>query len=576
MNTTVSRIKAILALPLAFSLTLLAFGCAAPEEHEAETENVAAAVRPLPAGTEEAQAIFSADSIRGDIAQLASDDFEGRAPGSEGDLKTQQFLVDRMTEIGFQPAAADGGWLQTFDMVELTATAPETWTFETEGGPVELTWWDDWVATSGVQTDTAVIEDAELVFVGFGIQAPEYGWDDFGDMDMSGKVLVVMNNDPDWDDELFAGDRRLLYGRWTYKYGKADELGAAGTIIIHTDKSAGYPYGVVQNGWSGAQFEIPAGDEPRSQVDAWTTEEAMRTLMAAAGHDLDALRESAKSPDFQPVPLGIRTSLELANEIRTVQTANVLGVLPGSDPELSEQYVVFTAHHDHFGHGNPDDSGDDIYNGALDNASGTAQVLAIAEAFAALPEPPRRSIMLAFVAAEEQGLLGSAYYAANPTVEPGQFAANINYDGANIWGKNRDVTYIGYGKSSLDAIVDQYAGEQGRTVKPDQFPDKGFFYRSDQFNFAKIGVPAIYLDTGTEFVDQPEGWGREQIEAWTDTHYHQPSDELVDDWNFDGMLDDVILGFRAGLHIAEQDEMPTWNAGDEFEAARLEALAAIE
>ncbi len=559
---------------LALGVAILATGCAAPETDSSAPETVE--VRPLPEGTAEAQATISADQLRADIERMASDEFGGRAPGSEGDTMTQQYLVERMQEMGFSPGAADGGWLQTFDMVELTATGPETWSFATGDGSVDLTYWDDWVATSGVQGDKATIDNAELIFVGYGMQAPEYGWDDFGDVDVTGKVLVVMNNDPDWDPELFAGDRRLLYGRWTYKYGKADELGAAGTIIIHTDKSAGYPYGVVQNGWSGSQFEIPAGDGPRSQVDAWTTEDAMRTLMAAAGHDLDALRESAKSPDFQPVPLGITTSLELSNEVRTVQTANVLGVLPGSDAELSNEYVVYTAHHDHFGQGKANDDGDDIYNGALDNAAGCAQILAIGEALAALPEAPRRSTLLAFVGAEEQGLLGSAYYAANPTIEPGYMAANINYDGANIWGRNKDVTYIGYGKSTLDAVIDQYAGEQGRIVKPDQFPDKGYFYRSDQFNFAKIGVPAVYLDTGTEFVDQPAEWGRERIEEWTAIHYHQPTDELVDDWNFDGMLDDVVLGFRAGLHIAEQDEMPSWNEGDEFEAARLAALEAVE
>ncbi len=552
-------------------LSLLALGCAAPGGEES-----ARAVGPLPPGTEAAQAVITGASMKADIAELSSDAYQGRGPGSEGDRMTQHYLIQRMQAIGFEPGGVDGGWLQPFDIVGINATAPETWTFQTSGGPVVLDWWKDYIAGSGVQTESAAIDDAELVFVGYGIQAPEYGWDDFGDADLSGKVFVVMNNDPDWDPELFEGNRRLLYGRWTYKYEKAAEMGAVGTIIIHTTPSAGYKFQVVQTSWTGEQFEIPAGDEPRSQIEAWTTEDAMRDLMAKAGHDLDALRESARSKDFQPVPLGIRTSLALSNQIRRVETANVLGVLPGGDPELADEYVVYSAHHDHLGVGTPNDDGDDIYNGALDNASGTAQVLAIAEAFAALPERPRRSILLAFVAAEEQGLLGSAYYAANPTVDPGRIAANLNYDGGNIWGRNRDVTYIGYGKSSLDAIIDLYAGEQGRTVKPDQFPDKGFFYRSDQINFARVGVPAVYLDTGTDFVDRPAEWGREQIEAWESVHYHQPSDELEESWNFDGMVDDAVLGFRAGLHVAQQDSMPTWNAGDEFEAARLAALAALE
>jgi Zn-dependent M28 family amino/carboxypeptidase len=302
----------------------------------------------------------------------------------------------------------------------------------------------------------------------------------------------------------------------------------------------------------------------------------MRRLFDLAGENLDTAREAAKSPAFAPIPLGVTTSLRLNNELEQVETANVLGVLPGSDPDLADEYVVYTAHHDHLGIGKPDDSDDDIYNGALDNASGVAQVLAIAEAFKALPAKPRRSILFAFVAAEEQGLLGSAYFAEHPTVPPGKMTANINYDGANIWGKNNDVTFIGYGKSSLDGVVDAFAAEQGRDVKPDQFPDRGYFYRSDQFNLAKIGVPAIYLDTGTDMVGRPEGWGKEQIDIWTETHYHQPSDELVDEWNFDGIVDDAVLGFKCGYWLAQTDEMPTWNEGDEFKAARLAALAAVE
>ena len=558
---------------LSLCLALAAVGCAVPEPAgEEETR----AMMTLPAGTEEAQTAISADKMLADIVELSDDSFGGRGPGSPGDEMTQQWLIDRMSEIGFSPGGVDGSWLQPFDIVGIHSSAPESWSFQAGGGEVVLGWWDDYIAASGVQSDTAAIEDAELVFVGFGIQAPEYGWDDFGDADLDGKVFVVMNNDPDWDPYLFEGDRRLLYGRWTYKYEKAAEMGAVGTIIIHTTPSAGYGYQVVQTSWTGEQFEIPAGDEPRSQIEAWITDDKARELFAAAGHDLDALRESAKSPDFQPVPLGIRTSLELASEIRRVETANVLGVLEGSDPELKNEYVIYSAHHDHLGIGKPNDEGDDIYNGALDNASGTAQLLAIGEAFAALPERPRRSILLAFVAAEEQGLLGSAYYAANPTVEPGRMAANLNYDGGNIWGRNRDVTYIGYGKSSLDALVDHYAGEQGRVVKPDQFPDRGFFYRSDQLNFARIGVPAVYLDTGTDFVDREPEWGRQRIEEWEAVHYHQPSDEVEDDWNLDGMVDDALLGFRIGLHVAEEETKPTWNEGDEFEAARLAALAALE
>jgi Zn-dependent M28 family amino/carboxypeptidase len=412
-----------------------------------------------------------------------------------------------------------------------------------------------------------------VVFVGYGIEAPEYGWNDYKDVDVSGKVLLMLNNDPEWDPELFAGERRLYYGRWTYKYEQAAKRGAAGAIIIHTTPSAGYPYQVVQTSWTGEQFELPGS--PRSQIEAWVTEEAATKLAKLAGQDLAALVESARSADFQPVPFDVTTSLKLKNQIRQVETANVAGLLRGSDPELADEVVVYSAHHDHLGVGEPNDQGDTIYNGALDNGTGCAQLLAIAKAFTQLDQPPRRSVLFLFVAAEEQGLLGSKFYANSPTFAAGRIAANINLDGGNIWGRTSDVAFIGYGKSSLDQVVETAAARQGRTVVGDQFPDKGFFYRSDQFNFAKIGVPAIYLDTGADFVDRPEGWGKEQIDAWTEIHYHQPSDELTDEWDFAGMVDDARLALECGLAVTEADELPAWVPGDEFEAARKEALAAL-
>jgi len=387
---------------------------------------------------------------------------------------------------------------------------------------------------------------------------------------------MIMNNDPDWDPDLFAGETRLWYGRWDYKYLSAARQGAVGAIIIHTQPSAGYPYQVVQTSWTGEQFELAAADEPRLQVEAWVTEDVARSLVDMGGLDLDALREAADNRDFEPVPLGITTSIGMDVNINRVESANILGLLPGSDPGLKDEVVIYTAHHDHLGIGTPNESGDVIYNGAMDNASGVAQVLVMAKALKGLPDAPRRSMLFALVGAEEQGLLGSLYYANNPTFAPGKIAANLNYDGGNIWGHTHDVTYIGLGKSSIDQIVTAIASEQGRVVKPDQFADRGYFYRSDQFSFAKIGVPAMYLDTGTDFVDRPEGWGREQVNHYTDVHYHQPSDEYDDSWNFDGMIADAMLGFWVGLGIANADAMPQWNEGDEFEAARLEALEAAQ
>lgn len=512
--------------------------------------------------------------LREQIAKLGADELEGRGPTTRGDAAARELLARELASYGYEPGAAGGQWQQPFDLVGITSRMPKQWVFQRGGRRLALAWWDQYIAGSGVQAASASLRNAELVFVGYGITAPEYGWDDFKGVDVRGKVLVMLNSDPDWDPALFAGADRLYYGRWSYKYESAARHGAAGAIIIHTTPSAGYPFQVVQTSWSGEQFELPADGSPTVTVKGWVTEQAARDLAALGGRKLDELVAAARSREFSPVPLGITTSLSFRNELHRAPTGNVLGVLRGSDPMLRDEAVVLTAHHDHLGLGAPDAAGDKIYNGALDNAAGCAQLLAIAKALTLLPERPRRSIVVAFVAAEEQGLLGSAYYAANPTFAAGNIAANINYDGGNIWGRTKDVTYIGKGKSSLDAVVAEIATRQGRVVKPDQFPDRGFYYRSDQFNFAKIGVPAVYLSTGTEFVGRDPEWGTEQLRAYEAKHYHQPSDQLRPDWVFDGMVEDAAIGLWATMQVAARDELPTWTAGDEFEAARKAALAA--
>ena len=515
---------------------------------------------------------ITANLMRDYVKELSDDKYEGRGPGSRGDVAAREYLAGELEKLGLEPGGEDGSWEQPFDLVGLTAEQPDQWTFTGDDDSMTLRQWDDFIVHSGVQSERAEVENAEIVFVGYGIQAPEYDWDDFKGQDLSGKVLMIMNNDPDWDPELFAGETRLWYGRWDYKYLSAARQGAVGAIIIHTQPSAGYPFQVVQTSWTGEQFELPAEDEPRVEVAAWVTEDSARALVEMAGLDLDEMREAADNRDFEPVPLGITTSIAMDVSLNRVQSGNVLGLIPGSDPDLKDEVVIYTAHHDHLGIGTPNEAGDAIYNGAMDNASGVAQVLAIARSLQALPEAPRRTILVALVGAEEQGLLGSKYYAGHPTFRPGKIAANINYDGGNIWGHTHDVTFIGLGKSSIDSIVTGIAAEQGRVVKPDQFSDRGYFYRSDQFSFAKIGVPAMYLDSGTDFVDRAPEWGREQQDHYTDVNYHQPSDEYNDSWNFDGMIADASIGFWAGLAIANADEMPRWEEGDEFEAARLEAL----
>jgi len=543
----------------------------------------APAARPAPSasppptlpGEEQAARRIDRGTLEAPVKFLSDDLLEGRGPATRGDRLARLYLASLLEGLGYEPGGPGGSWEQPFELVGVKAKMPDAWSFRAGGKTVDLRRWDDYIATSGVQREKAAIEGAELVFVGYGIQAPEYRWDDYKGADLKGKVLVMMNNDPDWDPDLFAGKTRLYYGRWTYKYESAARQGAAGAIIIHTTPSAGYPWQVVQTSWSGEKFSLPAAGEPEIQVAAWATEDSVRRLLAAAGHDLDKLLAQARGRDFRPVPLGITTSLTLENQVTHAQTANVAGLLRGGDPRLRDEVVIYSAHHDHFGIGTPDKTGDRIYHGANDNASGCAQLLAIAKAFAALPERPRRSVLFLFVGVEEQGLLGSEYYAKHPTFPAGKIAANVNSDEGDIWGRTTDLTSVAMGKSAaLDRLVAALAAKQGRTVVADPFPDRGHFYRSDQFNFAKIGVPAVYLNPGTDFRGRPQGWGKKTIETWEATQYHQPSDRLTPDWNFDGMIEDAQLGFHLGIALAQADQMPAWNHGDEFEAARQHALAA--
>jgi Zn-dependent M28 family amino/carboxypeptidase len=461
------------------------------------------------------------------------------------------------------------------ELVGVTAHAPDVLRVSRARDAVSLRLWDDYVAYSGSPDGEVRIDDAEIVFVGYGIVAPEHAWDDYKGVDLNGKVLLVMNNDPERDPGLFAGKRRLYYGRWDYKYRMAAERGARGAILIHTNASAGYGWSVVRNSWSGEQLSLPATGEAVLPVKAWATEDACRRIARLAGHDLDALRASAESREFRPVPLGVQLGLVLRNDVVRRQSANVIGRLAGSDPALAKEAVLYTAHHDHYGIKASASGEPVVYNGALDNASGVAAMLAVAEAFAALAERPRRSILFAAVTAEEQGLLGSQHLAQHLPLPPGRVAANINIDGVNIWGRTADVPVIGLGKSSLDDWIRAIAEMQGRRVVPEAFPDKGSYYRSDHLSFARLGVPGAYVDAGTEVVGRPPGWGRERQQAWEDAHYHQPSDDLTPDWDFAGAVEDTRLLFLLGVKVANAPLAPHWRPGDEFEAARKKALAEL-
>ena len=515
---------------------------------------------------------IDAAELRGHVRFLASDLLEGRGPATRGDQLTQQYLAAQFETLGLEPGAPDGGWIQQVEMVGINGH-PDKLEVKGPSGSLALAHKDDFIVVSGHQEKVSAVQNAELVFVGFGITAPEFKWDDLKGAKLEGKVLVVMNSDPEDDPTIFGGRARLYYGRWGYKYEQARKAGAVGCLIIHTTPSAGYPWQVVQTSWTGEQFELPAAPGQQLQLKGWLTEEATRRIFSLGGKDLEALRALALTRKFAPVPLGVTLSGRFTNAVARKASANVLAVLRGSDPVLKNEVVVYTAHHDHLGKKEGGAPGEDvIYNGAVDNASGVAALLAIARSLSSIPKAPRRSVLFAAVAAEEQGLLGSQLLVEHPPFPPGRMAANLNLDGLNIWGRTRDVSVIGLGKSSLDALIVELAKQQGRTVKPDALSDRGFFYRSDQFNFARVGVPSAYFSSGQDFIGRSEEWGRAQRELWEATRYHQPSDDLNDSWDLSGAVEDVRLFLELGLSVANAPSMPTWTKGDEFEASRRRSL----
>ena len=504
------------------------------------------------------------------IAVLSNDSLEGRAPGTRGEKRTLAYLVSQFKELNLEPAGEHGTYLQGVPIVGVRVDPSVTMEVKKGNQSLRLKFPDEFVATTGVYEPTVSVAGAEVVFVGYGIVAPEFGWDDYKEVDVSGKMLLMMNDDPNTDDStFFAGRGRTYYGRWTYKYEIAAKKHAIGAIIIHTTESAGYPYQVVKSSRSLENFDL---DLPMAEKDiklkGWTTEEATRRYLAMAGFNLDSLIASAKSKSFKPVPLGLKVTTTMKYAIRRMQTYNVVGILRGSDPQLNNEYVVFSAHHDHLGIGAAV-NGDSIYNGALDNASGVSMILNIAEECSAMPVKPKRSLMFAAVAAEEKNLLGSQYFAMHPTVPASSLVANINIDGLNIWGKTKDVICLGAERSSLEKDVAAIAEVMGLAVRPDAQPEQGSFYRSDHFSFAKVGIPSLSLRSGSEYVGKPATYGKEVADEFNKKHYHQPSDELRDDWIFDGAMQQAEFALRLAMRLANEPGMPAWNKGDEFEAAGL-------
>ena len=525
---------------------------------------------------------ISGDSLLENIKVLASDDFEGRAPASKGETLTVGFLEGQFKKLGLQPGNPDGTYFQKVPMVGISADPSELVFTEHEpagAAPQTLTLQhgSEFVAwTKRVQPEVRL--DSDIVFVGYGVVAPEYHWDDYKGVDVKGKVLVMLINDPPvpdpsdpstLDEHMFNGKAMTYYGRWTYKFEIAAQKHAAGALIVHETGPAGYPWGVVQGSNTGEQFSLVTADKgaSRSAVEGWITLEKAKALFAMSGMDFDQLKKAAVRSDFRPVLLPAKASLTIRNKIRTIESHNVIAKLEGQDVKLRNQYVVYTAHWDHLGIG-PEVNGDKIYHGAVDNASGTAGLLEIAKAFTKVQPLPRRSMLFLSVTAEEKGLLGSQYYAEHPLYPLRQTLGEINMDGLNVWGRTKDIVVVGLGNSTLDDYVKAVAAEQGRTAEPDAEPEKGYYFRSDHFNFAKQGVPALDVNEGVDYIGRPDGWGMQTREKFTAETYHKPSDQVKPDWNLEGAVDDLRLLFSVGYRVANADAYPTWSPGSEFKAKR--------
>jgi Zn-dependent M28 family amino/carboxypeptidase len=516
-------------------------------------------------------------AMRAHIKFLASDLLEGRGTGAAGGLLAATYIATQMEALGLRGAGSNGSFFQPVSLVGVKADPNTKLIISGRNGKESFKFADDYVAFTGAQTE-AIEVDADLVFVGYGISAPELRWNDFkGEpADYRGKILVMLVNDPPAtaaEPNLFGGKSLTYYGRWTYKYEEAARRGAAGVILLHTDQSAGYPWSVVRTSNGSWRFDIarqPGDSSPFLKFRSWVTDATARKIMKLAGQDLDDLRTKAASRDFQPVSLNLKGKIDLKSEVKRVEAPNVAGILPGSDPKLRDQYVVYSAHWDHFGVGAPDKTGDTIYNGALDNATGVASVLAIAEALSSLPsaQRPRRSSLFLFPTAEEQGLLGAEWYATHPLVPLARTAADVNLDSMNVLGPTEDFIPLGAERSSLQAVVDAVARERGLRVSPDARPEQGSFYRSDHFPFAKAGVPSISLKEGNSYVGHTKEWGEEQFKAYNTAHYHQPSDEYRDSWNFRGMLQETDIALAIGRRIGDMDQLPRFNPGDEFAKAQ--------
>ncbi len=504
------------------------------------------------------------------VLALASDDFQGRKPFTEGEIKTVDYIRAEFEKMGL--AGANGGsYFQDVPLVEITGSPSRIMTISTENGTIDLTYLEDFIASTQRITEEIILEDSELVFAGFGIVAPEHDWNDYEHVDVRGKTVLVLVNDPGFatqDESLFKGNAMTYYGRWTYKYEEAARQGAAGIIVVHETRAAGYPWTVLQNGAAGPALVLQPADNNMAKcgLEGWITEDAARRIFDAAGRDWNAAAGSAARRDFRALPMNARISLSIRNKLRFDTSKNVLAVLRGTD--RADECVVYTAHWDHLGVGQAVD-GDSIYNGAADNALPVACMLETAKAFSKLNRKPSRSILFIAVTAEEDGLLGSAYYVANPLFPPAKTVANLNYELFLPMGRMKDVTVFGYGQSELDDYVADAAKEQDRYVTPEPFPENGMYFRTDHFSFAKAGVPALFIKGWSDQREHGKEWTMQTIQEFWANHYHRPSDEYDHDTaDLSGIVEDAKLFFKIGWRLGVEDHFPSWREDSEFKQTR--------
>lgn len=522
-----------------------------------------------------AESAITQQSMLNHIEVLSSDEFEGRAPASHGEDLTVKYITGQLQAIGVSAGMRNQSYIQEFPLLGQRVDGSSASVSIRKNGEIveNFLYSTDFMAWPSNESEQVQIENAELIYVGYGIQAPEFNWDDYKDTDVEGKILVFKNSDPSHDPAIFEGDSRLYYGRWSYKFEKAAQMGALGAIIIHTTPTAGYPWSVVSNSWGRERFSLKSGASSNAQPEfnGWMTRESSELLFEYAGIQLEQVLDSAADRNFSPVPLtGITLNVDLSAKYSDMSSRNVIGKIEGADPILKNQYVIFSAHYDHLGITDPVE-GDSINNGAWDNASGVAAVLEMARSFKQIEEELRRSVLFMFVGAEEMGLLGSRYWSENPTVHPGKVSANFNLDSMQIFGETSDIVLVGYGRNTLTDLFRKHAGNAGREVVPDPQPQQGFFYRSDHFSFARLGIPAIYPNPGREFINKPDNWNS-VADSVTAANYHSVSDEINEYWDMAGMVADTRLIFRTSLEAVNRDEMMEWEEDDEFRSMRLQML----